>query len=84
MDLGKAALVIVITLILVIIFNVAIYRSLRGERTVNQIKMLRRVTHRARKPWQDENEKLEELSRRVAKLKHEDILKSDEESESIP
>lgn len=79
MDLGQAALVIVLTLILVIAFNVAIYFSLRGERTTKQIELMRKVAQRVRRPWKDEDEQLKELSQKVRDLKDNDVDKTADE-----
>lgn len=68
MDTGRAALVIVLTLVIVIGVNAAIYVSLRSRKTVGQIELLRRAANRARNPWEDEDNDLRELSRRVAAL----------------
>ncbi|MBU1660000.1 MAG: hypothetical protein KKD28_00830 [Chloroflexi bacterium] len=75
MDVEKATLVISITLLLVVIFNAAIFVAVKRRKTTGQIKLLQRAAKRARDPWGDENAKLEELSRRVAELR------GDEETE---
>ena len=50
MDPGKALLVVGITLIVVIGFNVMIYFSSRGDRTVKQVEKFRRAAKRIRTP----------------------------------
>lgn len=76
MDLGKAALVISITLLVVILVNVGIYYSVMRKNksgpnsTVGQIELLRRATKRARDPWEEENNRLAELSRLVDGLRN--------------
>ncbi len=69
MDTGRAALVIFLTLIIVIGVNALIYLSLRKRSSIGQIEMMRRAARRARNPWEDEENDLRELSRRVAELK---------------
>lgn len=67
----KATLVIVITLVVVILFNLGIYSMVkrRREDTNFQIKLFSKAYHRARKPWEEEDAKLEELSKIVSTLK---------------
>ncbi|HSF80976.1 MAG TPA: hypothetical protein VLA49_07065 [Anaerolineales bacterium] len=73
MELEKAGLVICLTLFIVIGINAAIYASLRRGNTVGQIELLRKAATSARKPWQAEDEALDELSKRVNELrKHND------------
>jgi len=79
MDPGKALLVVGITLIVVIGFNVMIYFSSRGDRTVNQVEMFRRAAKRIRSPWIVEDTMLEELSQATARLKED---KANQESEA--
>ena len=71
LDAQKAALVIGISLVIVILFNLGIYRlaKRRGEDSINQIKMITRVAKRARNPWEEDNARLEALSQTLAKLK---------------
>jgi hypothetical protein len=71
MVVQKATLVIVITIVLVLLFNAAIFMMAkrRGEKSANQIRMIGRVFHRVRNPWEEEEAKLDELSQTVAKLK---------------
>jgi hypothetical protein len=68
----KAALVIGLTLLVVILFNIAIYfaSKRRGENSINQFKMFSRAFHRARNPWEEDQAKLDELSRKVEALGH--------------
>jgi hypothetical protein len=58
-----------LTLFLVVGLNAAIYAALRGGGTQTQIELFRRAAQRARQPWKDEDEALQELSKRVAVLK---------------
>jgi hypothetical protein len=69
MDPGRALIVVGITLVIVILFNVGIYLSARGERTINQVELLRRAGRRFRNPWGVEDKMLAELSQAAAKLR---------------
>lgn len=69
MSSDRVILIICLTVFLVIGFNAAIFLSLRGRNTQGQIDMFRQAAHRVRDPWKDEDEALEELSKRVASLK---------------
>lgn len=77
MDTSKVPLVLCLTLVIVIGINAALYVSLRGGSTAGQIELFRRAAQRARQPWKDEEDALNELSKRVAALKSE--KKEDEE-----
>ncbi|MFZ6028355.1 MAG: hypothetical protein ACOYYS_11625 [Chloroflexota bacterium] len=70
-DGQQASLVICLTVAVVILLNVAIVSLLRRGpgSSIGQIEMLRRAAHRARHPWEEEDEHLKELSRQVAALK---------------
>lgn len=68
MDSDKALIVVCLTLLIVIGINAAIYVMVRGSGTVTQVELMRRALGRARKPWSDEEEALQELSQRVASL----------------
>lgn len=70
-DAGRAFLVIVLTVIGVVVINVAIYYSISRRGTIGQIDLLRKAASRARNPWRPEDEMLEELSQLVAGLKNE-------------
>lgn len=71
MDYSKAALVIILTLVIVIGFNVVIYFSYskRNGSGGGSVDMLRSAFKRARNPWEIEDSNLKELSERVAELK---------------
>lgn len=68
MELQKTLLVILITLIVVILFNFGIYSY--AKKRGSQINLFTNVYRRAKNPFRDENEKLQELSRNVAKYKN--------------
>jgi hypothetical protein len=69
LDYGKAALIIIVTIILVAAVNAIIYLSLRRRDQIGQIDLFKRAAGGARQPWAREDSDLEELSRRVAELK---------------
>lgn len=72
MDTEKAFLVIGLTLIVVIVLNLAIFvmAKRKGGNPSGQIEMLSRVFKRARNPWEEERWKLKELSDQVAELQN--------------
>lgn len=69
MDMDRAFLIICLTVGAVVLFNVMIYLSLRRGNEVTTIDLLRKASRRARNPWQDEDEALQELSDLVAGLR---------------
>lgn len=69
MDVDRALIVAGVTILVVVLFNVMIYLSLRRGDEITTIDMLRKATRRAREPWKDEDNALEELSHLVTKLK---------------
>lgn len=71
MDPVKAGIVILITLVVIVIINLAIYvYARRGRRGLpHEIEMLKRAANRARNPWVKEDAMLEELSRLTEALK---------------
>ncbi len=69
MDYSKAFLVVCLTLIIVIGINAAIYVMLSRRNEVGQIELLRRASKRARQPWREEDDNLQELSQRVKELR---------------
>jgi hypothetical protein len=78
MDYSKAALVVGLTLIIVIGFNVMLYISATRDNSAGTIEMLRRAAQRARDPWKNEAGDLEELSRMVSTLKNRDLEDQDQ------
>jgi hypothetical protein len=81
MDLGKASLVICLTLVAVVIVNLIIYYIFRRGIKFNEIEMMRQVTSRSRQPWKKEREDLDELSRLVESLKNPVETRKNEEDE---
>ena len=67
MDIQKALLVIFITLVVVIIFNIGIYSY--AKKRGPQINLFTRIYNRAKHPWKEDNEKMKELSDFVTKYK---------------
>jgi hypothetical protein len=68
---GRALLVVILTLLGVILINVAIYYSVRGKGTIGQIHLMQKAVKQARNPWEVEDKALVELSDLVKKLKQE-------------
>ena len=68
MDLDRAFLVVCLTVGAVILFNVMIYLSLRRGNEVTTVDLMRNAARRARNPWKDEDDALQELSNIVAGL----------------
>ena len=77
MDPNRVFLVVCITIVGVIAFNALIYLSLRRGNEANAVDMFRQAAKRARNPWKDEDDALEELSNLVASLKKEEMLGDD-------
>jgi hypothetical protein len=70
MDSHKAILVIVATLIIVILFNLALYASVKRRKNIGrEVTILRKAMKQAQNPWKDEQADLESLARQVAELK---------------
>lgn len=68
-DYGQMFLVVCLTLFIVVGINAAIYAALKGGKEMGQIELFRRAAQRARRPWGEEDDNLEELSKRVNSLK---------------
>ena len=69
MDYSQVVMVVCLTLVLVVGVNAALYVLFRRGNEAGQIELFRRAARRAREPWKEEDEALQELSRRVAGLK---------------
>lgn len=54
--------------LVVLLFNIGLIYGLLSGATQQQIDMLRRITRRARNPWQPTNQSLDELHERVSRL----------------
>lgn len=79
-DLGRAALVICITLFVVIGFNAAIYAAYRRGKGPSTIDMFRTAAHTARSPWKGEDDALQELSQLTAQFRENHPPEEDGES----
>ncbi len=65
----KVIVALAIVIILVVGVNGLLIVALRKGRDIQQIKLWQKAAHRARDPWQGENQDLAELSQLVAQLK---------------
>ncbi len=81
MDPNRAFLIVCLTVSAVIVFNVMIYLSLRRGNETTTIDLMRKAAGRARNPWKDEDDALQELSNLVSGLKDE-IPKTDAPDEN--
>lgn len=61
----KAVLVVVITLVLVVLLNLAIYYLATRRKFGGDIELFRQASSQMRAPWEQEDRKLQELSRLV-------------------
>jgi hypothetical protein len=68
-DFEKLLLVICLTVLIVAGLNALAYAALRRGNEANMIELTRKAAQRARNPWQDEEQALQELSRLVTSLK---------------
>jgi hypothetical protein len=68
MDIQKAFLVIGLTIVVVILINVAIYQVLARRRNNSEIGFYSQIAKRARKPWEKEFNDLRELNQLVSHL----------------
>jgi hypothetical protein len=69
MDIQSVMIVVGVTLVLVIGFNLAIFFSYGRKDSPNEFQMLRNAVRRMKNPWQVEEEALAELSEKVEGLK---------------
>ena len=69
METDKVVIVVCLTLFLVIGINAALYVALRRGQEASLIDLTRKSFQHLRDPWQEEDQSLKELSRRVAGLK---------------
>lgn len=74
----KAFLVIIITLALVVLLNLAIYYLATRRNYGGDIERLQRAGDQLRAPWLQEDRKLQELSRLVEQVKEQDQPKDSE------
>jgi hypothetical protein len=71
MESAKIYLIVCLAVFLAIAIPAGLYFSLRRGREAGAIDLMKHAVGRARHPWEDEDEALAELSRRVAGLKEE-------------
>ena len=69
MDFSRAFVIVGIALVLVILFNVAIYFGYGRKNSRNEFNDMIKAMKKMRSPWEEEDKDLNELSRRVAALK---------------
>lgn len=69
---SKLVLVLSLTLLAVVLFNIAIYISAKRRNSANSFKMFGKMARRARNPWEEDQAKLDELARKVAELREND------------
>ena len=65
----KVLVVVGLTFMIIIAFNVVLYFSAIGKSTTGQVNLLRRAAGRVKNPWQAEDDDLKKLSQMVAELK---------------
>lgn len=65
---SNVALVILLTVIGAIGIPVLLYLAVRSRGSIREAEFFKRAINAARSPWKQEDEKLEELSRRVDRL----------------
>lgn len=68
MDVGRAAWVICITLVFVVILNIGIFIAFSRRKPDSYSSTLGKAAKEIHNPWQRENAQLTELSQRVADL----------------
>ncbi len=78
MDRPEGILLACVILGLVVLFNVALMYSLLRSDPNHPIAILGKAARRLRSPWQEEDEGLAELRRRVDSLETEDAEVGDE------
>lgn len=69
MDYSRVIPVVCIALVIVVGVNAAVYAALHRGNEASQVDLLRRAAKTTRRPWAEEDDNLQELSRRVTELK---------------
>jgi len=69
MDYSRVIPIVCIALVIVVGVNAAVYAALHRGNEASQVGLLRRAAKTTRRPWAEEDDNLQELSRRVAELK---------------
>jgi len=83
MDLDRAFLVICLTVGVVVLVNIMIYLSLRRGNEVTTVDLMRKAAMRARNPWKDEDDALQELSDIVAGLRSDNQQSDSQQEQNI-
>jgi hypothetical protein len=83
MDLDRAFLVICLTVGVVVLVNIMIYLSLRRGNEVTTVDLMRKAARRARNPWKDEDDALQELSDIVAGLRSDNEQSDSQQEQNI-
>ena len=83
MDLDRAFLVICLTVGVVVLVNIMIYLSLRRGNEVTTVDLMRKAARRARNPWKDEDDALQELSDIVAGLRSDNEQSDSKQEQNI-
>ena len=78
LDFSRAVPIVCVALFLVVGINAFLFVSLSRKNNVGQIELMRRAAKRARDPWEQETNDLQELSRIVAELKNKKSEDADE------
>lgn len=68
MEVGRAAWVVCITLVFVVILNVGIFLAFSKRKPDSYSSVFGKAANEMHNPWQRENARLTELSQRVADL----------------
>lgn len=82
MDISRASWVICITIVAVIILNAGIFLAFSKRKPDSYSSTFGKATREMRNPWQREDERLAELSQRIANLRNNAPLDRDSDSES--
>jgi hypothetical protein len=69
----KYLFILCLVLFIVVGINAAIFATLRRKNEIGQIELIRRAVKRAQNPWEDEEEALKELAKRVGELKSDPV-----------
>ena len=80
MEYTNALVIVGIALVLVILFNVGIYASLKGKNgnKPGTVDLFKNAFDKAKNPWEDEDNALKELSEIVSTLQKDPEGKIDE------
>lgn len=82
MDISRATWVICITIVVVIILNAGIFLAFSKRKPDSYSSAFGKATREMRNPWQREDERLAELSQRIADLRNSAPSDKDTDAES--